>query len=49
MRIAVLETRVYKGNQRATKSDAEKIAIVAKTGDLGGLGEMEDATEMSGM
>ncbi len=49
MRINVINTRVYKGNQRATEGDAEKIAIAGKTGDLGGLQEIGNVTEMSGM
>jgi len=49
MRITVIDTRVYKGNQRATEGDAEKIAITAKTGDLGGLQETGNVPEMSGM
>ena len=49
IRITVIYTRVYEGNQRATQGDAEKIAITAKTGDLGGLQETGNVTEMSGM
>jgi hypothetical protein len=49
MRITVIYTRVYKGNQRATEEDAEKIAITAKTVDLAGLQETRNVTEMSGM
>jgi len=47
MRITVLNARVYEGNQRATGADVEKIAIIAKTEDLGGLQEIDNVTEMS--
>jgi len=40
---------MYKGNQRATEGDMEKIAITAKTGALGGQEEIEDVTKMSGV
>ena len=43
MRITVIDTRVYKGNQRATGGDREKIAIIAKTGDLARMQETENA------
>jgi hypothetical protein len=43
MRITVIDTRVHKGNQRATEGDVEKIAITAKTGDLATMQETENA------
>jgi hypothetical protein len=45
----VLDTRVYKGNQRATEGDMEKIVFIAKTEDLRRLEEIEDVAEVAGM